>query len=621
MRDKRDWVDRLQSRIDQEQTVIDGLREAVSSTEEAILPLLRDALISASDAQSTPIETKAKPLTDRLLMEMRASGCQKTTRISQAIQTLQQLLWSLRTGQLKDKDIYPDWELRSMNFDEDWKWLGSYATWRAAMFVYLYPENILYPTLRKWQSSGFKEFNQKLRLGRRLNPEVACELAKEFAQYYYDITHLEIQVSCQTSNYAYWYGRAPSGACYWSRYKKSDSGNNTQMSCQSDFDDFRQTSWKKIQCLSVKVETIKLFAAVPSEASSVLVFAKQKRGSQYQLVIAQHNLNDGSWKSEEEADELDLPKETRDFEAVVSQIRKSDERPVVVIQTKGELYAQKLNASGDGWENDWENLYEQKFGENKFLEDERTDSRTPPNIELKALVPIYQKEKHVCFYVLFYYGYKDKVLRYTILKFISTLFKPEPLEISTPKVRIRDHEWRFEDSNYEICEDLQRDKPVYLDRDYVWSVVAPELKGLTYIQTKNFHKYSTSYERKPDTYQLSFTVNQPVTVYVVHDSFRDNRAKKPFWLDTWNETSYLIQVSDPDESSRVVYSKDFDAGEITLWGNHGTPANWRDENKSMYNVILRPLPQDECNNDSGIDSGVGRAFELAKGNGWGGGLG
>ena len=34
-------------------------------------------------------------------------------------------------------------------FDAAWRWLGSYATWRAAMRVYLYPENALRPTLRR----------------------------------------------------------------------------------------------------------------------------------------------------------------------------------------------------------------------------------------------------------------------------------------------------------------------------------------------------------------------------------------------------------------------------------------------------------------------------------------
>lgn len=391
LRDKRDWEDRLQSRIDQEQTVINGLREAVSSAEEATLPLLRDAAIAASDAQPIRLEAKAKSLTDRLLIDMRASGCQMTTRISQAIQTLQELLWSLRTGQLKD--TYPDWELRSTNFDEDWQWLGSYATWRAAMFVYLYPENILYPTLRKWQSSGYRELSQKIQQGRRLNPEVACELAEDFAQYYYDITHLEIEVSCQSGNYAYWYGRAPSGACYWSRYSKSNSVEHPQTSCydKNNADDYPQTSWKKIQCLSGKAKTIKLFAAVPFGESSILVFAKQKKGIKYQLVLAQHNLNDGSWNSEDEAEELDLPEGTKNFEAVVSQIRSTNQLPDILIKDNesGAIFENRLTADADGWESDpWNRFHQSLLGE----------------ANLKAMVPpsLHAEGAYGARYFLFY---------------------------------------------------------------------------------------------------------------------------------------------------------------------------------------------------------------------------
>src|SRR5262249_9921462 len=109
----------------------------------------RDRVV-ASLVQGVTPQAQAQWLTDQFLIDMQVSGCQKTTRISQAIATLQSLLWSLRTGQLKH--TAPELELRATDFDEDWKWLGSYATWRAAMFVYLYPENLLYPSLRHWQT-------------------------------------------------------------------------------------------------------------------------------------------------------------------------------------------------------------------------------------------------------------------------------------------------------------------------------------------------------------------------------------------------------------------------------------------------------------------------------------
>ena len=65
-RARRDWQGKLQSRIDQEEGVIAALREVVSDTEEDVLPMLRDALVKASGAPGTPLEAKAKDLTNYL---------------------------------------------------------------------------------------------------------------------------------------------------------------------------------------------------------------------------------------------------------------------------------------------------------------------------------------------------------------------------------------------------------------------------------------------------------------------------------------------------------------------------------------------------------------------------
>ena len=44
---------------------------------------------------------RAEWLTSRLLIDFRMAGSQLTTRVAQAIETLQELLFSLRTGQLE----------------------------------------------------------------------------------------------------------------------------------------------------------------------------------------------------------------------------------------------------------------------------------------------------------------------------------------------------------------------------------------------------------------------------------------------------------------------------------------------------------------------------------------
>ncbi|MGK7905772.1 MAG: neuraminidase-like domain-containing protein [Synechococcus sp.] len=200
--DHLDWRNKLEVRLEQQTSTITAFAEAISSAEEVILPPLRDALIEASDAQGTDLSEKAKALTDRLLIDTQAGGCQKTTRISQAIETLQNLLWSIRTGQLYD--TYKELSLTELDdFDEEWKWIGSYTTWRSAMFVFLYPENILIPSLRKHQTPAFRQLVSNLRKNRQLTPEQARQEAKAYEDYLRDICSLKVRATCYAESPAY----------------------------------------------------------------------------------------------------------------------------------------------------------------------------------------------------------------------------------------------------------------------------------------------------------------------------------------------------------------------------------------------------------------------------------
>jgi hypothetical protein len=102
---RRGWVDVLEARIAQETAIVSGLESAVSSVEESTLPLLRDALLVASDVEGTLLPDRAEWLTQRLLIDFRMSGLQLTTRVAQAIETLQELLFGLRTGQLEQDTL------------------------------------------------------------------------------------------------------------------------------------------------------------------------------------------------------------------------------------------------------------------------------------------------------------------------------------------------------------------------------------------------------------------------------------------------------------------------------------------------------------------------------------
>ncbi|MGH9954747.1 MAG: neuraminidase-like domain-containing protein, partial [Nitrososphaeraceae archaeon] len=347
----QDWQDRLQSRLDQEKTIMEALAEAVSAAEESTLPMLRDALILAIDPSGNS-EVKATWVTENLLTDASMSGCSMTTRVAQAIETLQGLILALRTGQLAD--LYKTFTLNLDNFDEKWKWLGSYASWRAAMFVFLYPENILQPSLRKWQTPVFLNLVSNTRSSRALTTADACREAKRYAEYFQDICTLRVEASCTTRTRLfkgddcsktdggyrclfYMFGRGgATNSVYWSAYDMQDSSGHTQ------------TFWEPVEVKGLN-NVIEIIGATPYQINSsqrfIFLFARKREGTQEKLVCAKYDLEDRYWLGE--ALLLDAGKSLA-FSAVVKQQDSENEPPQLAI-CDGVVRVGKLTSNGDKW--------------------------------------------------------------------------------------------------------------------------------------------------------------------------------------------------------------------------------------------------------------------------------
>ena len=154
---KRAWRNKLKARLDQQSSLIEGFYSTIDQVEEAVLPGLRDALVQVVQPDPGTLADKKVAITNRLLINAAENGTRKTSRVAQAIEAMQLLLWGIRTGQIEDHSLSLD---NTQAFDEEWKWLGAYGNWRAAMFVFLYPENLLQPQLRpdEEQTTLFKAF-------------------------------------------------------------------------------------------------------------------------------------------------------------------------------------------------------------------------------------------------------------------------------------------------------------------------------------------------------------------------------------------------------------------------------------------------------------------------------
>ncbi|MDT3778237.1 Ig-like domain-containing protein [Nitrospira sp. MA-1] len=117
---------------------------------------------------------------------------------------------------------------------------------------------------------------------------------------------------------------------------------------------------------------------------------------------------------------------------------------------------------------------------------------------------------------------------------------------------------------------LQAGATVYIDRAYTFATVPTLVQGATYIRTANDDKAATN------TAFLSFTVNQPVSVYVAHG---DRITSKPSWLSTFTDTGTNLVTSDATFS---LFVRSFPAGTITLGGNASGGCC------SMYSVSIKP---------------------------------
>jgi len=194
----RDWGSTLRSRTEQHENVELGMRDVVSRVEELTLPILRDALLPAVAPSNSDA---AGWVSDHFLADARNGGCGLTTRAAHAINTTLALLWSLRTGLLRD--TYPQLRLFGTSFDADWPFIGSYSGFRSVALVRLYPQNLYRPNLRRHKSPVFAEILDELRSGRDLTPTRARELARRYSNYLRDVATLDLgDVACAHVDWA-----------------------------------------------------------------------------------------------------------------------------------------------------------------------------------------------------------------------------------------------------------------------------------------------------------------------------------------------------------------------------------------------------------------------------------
>jgi hypothetical protein len=302
-----DWEDTLRSRIDLDASVASTLDQIVSTAEELTLPQLRDALVAAARLPGTAQPDRAKWLSDRLMIDMKCGGCATTTRVAQAIETIQSLLFLLRSGGLREVEGLETCTLRQSSlatFDADMAWMGSYSTWRAAMFVFLYPEGILLPSLRTEATRPFFELVQSLRSLGLVAPAQATAAGRRYAEYFEDVCGLETPwgvfadvalgpdearaQGVRTETRLFLLALSPSGKVYWCTRRQSQAAET-------------QTYWQEVPGLASVRRIVGAVPYDPSPPSSryLFLFAETVELGQPKLVFLPYDLEKRTWAGSE----------------------------------------------------------------------------------------------------------------------------------------------------------------------------------------------------------------------------------------------------------------------------------------------------------------------------------
>jgi hypothetical protein len=186
-----EWTDLLKSRIDALDGVDERIAAAVAAAERKAIPLYREALLERIDA-APDVPRRAEWCSERFLIDTEMYGGAETTRVSQAITSLQTLFQSIDADLGVDRGGLSGLEpaLTDEHFDERWQWLGTYPKWRAAMGVYLYPENVLLPSLRDRTTDRFDDIAGRLARRQSLDIEVVNEQVESYREYMEDLIWL-----------------------------------------------------------------------------------------------------------------------------------------------------------------------------------------------------------------------------------------------------------------------------------------------------------------------------------------------------------------------------------------------------------------------------------------------
>lgn len=154
----------------------------------------RDALVQYFLAPDQSFEN-SNDLFQHYLIDVEMSPCQMTSRLKQAISSVQlfvqRCMMNLEASSVivsnPDADIDNNWK--------QWKWMQNYRIWEANRKVFLYPENWIEPELRDDKSPFFEELENDL-LQKEITHDNVAEAFGRYLQKVDQVAHIDVMGMC-----------------------------------------------------------------------------------------------------------------------------------------------------------------------------------------------------------------------------------------------------------------------------------------------------------------------------------------------------------------------------------------------------------------------------------------
>ncbi|WP_036724137.1 neuraminidase-like domain-containing protein, partial [Paenibacillus forsythiae] len=186
--------------LDKVAPIEDALREKKRSA--LIGYLVETSLRTASPDMEMGGKTYANPsywrdandLLEYFLIDVEMGACQLTSRIKQAISSVQMFVQRCMLGleqPLVEVSRAEQQETVSSNSWSQWKWMKSYRIWEANRKVFLYPENWIEPELRDDKSPFFEELEAEI-MQKDITFENAQAVFLNYVQKVHEVARLEI---------------------------------------------------------------------------------------------------------------------------------------------------------------------------------------------------------------------------------------------------------------------------------------------------------------------------------------------------------------------------------------------------------------------------------------------